>query len=123
MMAYIGLLTEANGKHEEEEEEVINDDELLDEEDCKKPDPSSLRVSAMTKKRKACANCTCGLAEDIQKEDMEKIRQNTQNAKSSCGSCHLGDAFRYASCPYVGFPAFKPGEQVILDSSANLEGL
>ena len=124
MMAYIGLLTEANGKHEEEDdEEVINDDELLNEEDRKKPDPSSLRVCATTKKRKACANCTCGLAENIQKEDMEKIRQNTQNAKSSCGSCHLGDAFRCASCPYVGLPAFKPGEQVILDSSADLEDL
>lgn len=105
------------------DDELINDEELLDAEDRKKPDPSTLRVCATTKKRKACANCTCGLAEEIEKEELHKIRQNTANAKSKCGSCHLGDAFRCDSCPYKGLPAFKPGEQVVLDNADDLADL
>lgn len=62
--------------------ELIDDDDLLDEADKQPPDPSSLRVCATTKKRKACANCSCGLAEELEAE----ARANTHNAKSSCGN-------------------------------------
>ncbi|EFN88776.1 anamorsin homolog [Harpegnathos saltator] len=91
------------------DEDLINEDELLDEADLIKPDASSLKVCSTTGKRKACKDCTCGLAEELS----GKAAQET-SVKSSCGNCYLGDAFRCASCPYLGMPAFKPGEKVIL---------
>jgi len=100
--------------------DLIDDESLLTEEDKAKPDPQSLRVCGTTKQRKACANCSCGLAEELENEAIEQIKQNTQNTKSSCGNCYLGDAFRCAKCPYLGMPAFKPGEKVVLDTSSDL---
>uniref|UniRef100_A0A1A8RUW2 Anamorsin n=1 Tax=Nothobranchius rachovii TaxID=451742 RepID=A0A1A8RUW2_9TELE len=97
--------------------DLLDSDALLDEEDLKKPDPASLKAASCgeggTKKKKACKNCTCGLAEELE-ESKEKPKTNLP--KSACGSCYLGDAFRCASCPYLGMPAFKPGEKIVLDN-------
>ncbi|XP_026738072.1 anamorsin homolog isoform X1 [Trichoplusia ni] len=95
------------------DDDIIDDNQLLDENDLKKPDQSSLRVCATTGKRKACADCSCGLAEELRGEVKE-------TPKSSCGSCYLGDAFRCATCPYLGMPAFKPGEKVKLDLNSDI---
>ncbi|XP_028173409.1 anamorsin homolog [Ostrinia furnacalis] len=95
------------------DDDTIDPDQLLDEDDLKKPDKQSLRVCATTGKRKACADCSCGLAEELRGETKE-------TPKSSCGSCYLGDAFRCATCPYLGMPAFKPGEKVMLDLKADI---
>lgn len=108
-----------------EDDEMIDEDALLDEEDRKKPSSESLRVCSTTGKRKACANCSCGLAQELEQEASDGIEKNIQTAleqptKSSCGSCYLGDAFRCASCPYLGTPAFKPGEKVVLDTSDDI---
>lgn len=101
------------------DDDLMGDDELLSSEDLIKPDPQSLRVCGTTGRRKACKDCSCGLAEELAAESSGANTTSTSNnaAKSSCGSCYLGDAFRCASCPYLGMPAFKPGEKVQLSTS------
>lgn len=97
--------------------DLIDSDDLLDDDDFIKPAPESLRASCGTEtettKKKACKNCTCGLADEIASEKKPKT---TQNATSACGSCYLGDAFRCSSCPYLGMPPFKPGEKIELSA-------
>ncbi|XP_067408427.1 anamorsin [Emydura macquarii macquarii] len=90
--------------------DLLDSDELLDSEDLKKPDPSSLKAPSCKEagKKRACKNCTCGLAEELEQ------KKESLQPKSACGNCYLGDAFRCASCPYMGMPAFKPGEKILL---------
>lgn len=94
---------------------LVDDNDLLDDIDLSKPTNESLRESCnpKEKKRKACMNCTCGLAEELNAENTVVQKSVT----SACGSCYLGDAFRCASCPYLGMPAFQPGENVKLGAS------
>lgn len=65
---------------------------------------------------KPCENCTCGKKElfdaATSAEDKEKLE--TGQVESSCGKCYLGDAFRCASCPYLGKPAFEAGDKIKL---------
>jgi len=95
---------------EDDTVELVDDSTLLDESDLVKVDPASLRVCGTTGKRKACKNCSCGLAEELS----DGKTPTTKSVSSSCGSCYLGDAFRCGSCPYLGMPAFKPGEKIQL---------
>jgi len=90
--------------------ELVDDQTLLAEEDLAKPDPASLRVCGTTGKKKACKDCSCGLKEELS----EGKEPTTKSVTSSCGSCYLGDAFRCGSCPYLGMPAFKPGQKISL---------
>jgi len=90
--------------------ELVDDSTLLEEEDMVKVDPSTLRVCGTTGKRKACKDCSCGLREEL----ADGKEPTTKSVNSSCGSCFLGDAFRCGSCPYLGMPAFKPGEKIQL---------
>ena len=102
---------------QEDDMDLINTDDLLDDLDLKKPtlvDKFDCGTGNDGKK-KACKNCSCGLAQEIEDVAANAYKQKaTAEVKSSCGSCYLGDAFRCASCPYAGMPAFKPGEKVKL---------
>lgn len=93
-----------------DDDDVIDEDLLLDEIDRQVvsvlPVSDDCENSATAGKRGACKNCTCGRA-DMKEEEIE-------STKSSCGNCYLGDAFRCSTCPYLGQPAFKPGERVTL---------
>jgi hypothetical protein len=89
---------------------------------------------ACQKRRKACKGCTCGLAARLEAEDkasqvkadqdlntiklqadeLNELDFTVPGTSRSCNNCALGDAFRCAGCPYFGFPAFKPGEEIRL---------
>jgi anamorsin len=86
-------------------EELISDEELIFEEDMQRP---ALLSAVVSKKKRACANCTCGRAENI---------SQPKKLESACGNCYLGDAFRCSGCPYTGMPPFKPNEEVMFDDS------
>jgi hypothetical protein len=100
------------------EEELIDESALLAETEV---DVSSAAVADCgpdaSGKKRACANCTCGLA-DQEKEGGVRAPQTIEEKivkSSSCGNCYKGDAFRCGSCPFLGKPAFEPGnEKVVL---------
>ena len=86
------------------------------------PAMSSVATKDDCSGREPCDDCTCGRKDatvnDTSKKENNKIEQP---AKSACGKCGLGDAFRCASCPYLGKPAFKPGEEhLVLDLQDDL---
>ncbi|KAM0287279.1 hypothetical protein ACHAQH_000593 [Verticillium albo-atrum] len=126
----------------DDDDDLIDEDTLLTEEDIKRPVniPPECAPKA-GKRRRACKDCSCGLAEKLAAEDAAKratadaklgaIQKQAADVKlaaddlaevdftvqgkvGSCGNCALGDAFRCDGCPYVGLPPFKPGEEVRL---------
>ncbi|KAJ2777956.1 electron carrier [Coemansia javaensis] len=113
----------------DDEAEIENEDALLEGDDLVRPDAASLaRPDGAKAKRKPCKNCTCGLADGADVDEDAACKPGARapkpkkpvdvvNVKSACGNCSLGDAFRCSSCPYLGMPAFKPGEKVTLGGS------
>lgn len=106
---------------------TIDESSLLTAEDLLRPTLIRREDCDVKKTRKACKNCSCGLAElllDQEEEDdlvaagfaastatdgtgekKEKkvgIKKMKSTVTSSCGNCYLGDAFRCGGCPYLG---------------------
>eukprot|EP00922_Rhytidocystis_sp_ex-Travisia-forbesii_P032272 GHVS01047988.1.p1 GENE.GHVS01047988.1~~GHVS01047988.1.p1 ORF type:complete len:133 (+),score=27.69 GHVS01047988.1:60-458(+) len=101
-------------------------EELIDETTLIDPSEEPYKAIGQGKegcdsKPKACANCTCGRKELEAAEGEEATKKQLENGavRSSCGNCYLGDAFRCATCPYKGLPAFKGGDKVKLDMKTN----
>merc|ERR1712000_669040 len=125
-----------------DDDELIDENELLTADDLARPivQPPECQPKP-GKRRRACKDCTCGLAERMNAEDqarrdaadsalnsmklkpdeLAEVDFTVQGKTGSCGNCSLGDAFRCDGCPYIGLPPFKPGEEVkIMNDVAQL---
>ncbi|KAJ0330810.1 hypothetical protein COL5a_003114 [Colletotrichum fioriniae] len=126
----------------DDDDDLIDEDTLLTDADLSRPIniPPECAPKA-GKRRRACKDCTCGLAERLAAEDdaarasadkalaavklgtddLAEVDFTVQGKVGSCGNCALGDAFRCDGCPYIGLPPFKPGEEVrILNNDIQL---
>ncbi|PYH47951.1 DUF689-domain-containing protein [Aspergillus saccharolyticus JOP 1030-1] len=115
-----------------DDDELIDEDDLLSEDDLKRPIPPPECQPKKGRRRRACKDCTCGLAArleaeeqaqrekadkalnvmKLQTDDLNELDFTVQGKPGSCGNCALGDAFRCDGCPFIGLPAFKPGQEV-----------
>eukprot|EP00816_Leptocylindrus_hargravesii_P005491 CAMPEP_0196825010 /NCGR_PEP_ID=MMETSP1362-20130617/92808_1 /TAXON_ID=163516 /ORGANISM="Leptocylindrus danicus, Strain CCMP1856" /LENGTH=277 /DNA_ID=CAMNT_0042205375 /DNA_START=38 /DNA_END=871 /DNA_ORIENTATION=+ len=107
---------------DDDDDDDVDEDELLSAGVIAEPPSRTVDPNAKESDcggRKACDDCTCGRKEQEEAAADGKVLQVVP--KSSCGNCALGDAFRCAGCPYLGKPAFKPGEEhLVLDLADDL---
>jgi len=99
------------------EDDLVDENELLND-NIQIPAPAACGDESTSGKKRACKNCTCGLAEqELQEAGATAPLSEEQKVikASACGNCYKGDAFRCGSCPFLGKPAFEPGlERVVL---------
>ncbi|QPG98875.1 hypothetical protein C2857_000259 [Epichloe festucae Fl1] len=123
----------------DDSDELIDEDTLLNEEDLKRR-PQAPTNCQPQKRRRPCKDCTCGLAAKFEAEEKERRAQadagleaikldtndlneldfTVKGKTGSCNNCSLGDAFRCSTCPFIGLPAFKPGEEVRIMNEVQL---
>jgi len=88
---------------------LVDEDALL-EKDAAAPAAPVYDCGTSIGVRKACKDCSCGLAEELEGETRAAAGGER---KSGCGSCSLGDAFRCANCPSLGLPAWKTDSETV----------
>ncbi|OAQ59257.1 anamorsin [Pochonia chlamydosporia 170] len=126
-------------KLDDDDDELIDEDNLLGEEDLKRRPQAPVECQPQ-KRRRPCKDCTCGLAAKFEAEEKERRSQadagleaikldtndlneldfTVKGKTGSCNNCSLGDAFRCSTCPFIGLPAFKPGEEVRIMNEVQL---
>ena len=119
----------------DDDDDLIDEDDLLQDEGLYNaaPPPQVAVPTATGSKnlddcggRTACDDCTCGRKELESSAGGSTTTTTTATTlppmtTSACGKCGMGDAFRCASCPYLGKPAFRPGqEHLVLDLQDDL---
>ncbi|CAM9267359.1 unnamed protein product, partial [Ectocarpus fasciculatus] len=101
------------------EDDLVDEDDLLDDGlDTAKiaGGCGDVQVGQGGKKR-ACKNCSCGLAEEEANGVVASAPKTTEEKivkSSACGNCSKGDAFRCGGCPFLGKPAFQPGQEKVM---------
>ena len=110
--------------------DVEDEDALLDETEGVLAEAAKEREDCATAvkagRRRACKDCTCGLRDMEGNEVPPKDDEEAAPPESACGNCSKGDAFRCATCPYLGTPAFdadapKPKIITTADGGVKLE--
>lgn len=99
-----------NEAEQNSDDELIDEDELMAGEDLSRPINVPAECAPKAKRRRACKDCTCGLAARLEAEDKEKREEADKNLNTlklqsddlaevdftvqgkvgSCGNCSLG---------------------------------